>query len=180
MKTVFYALMLVVYCTAVRGQDYCKRIAKEVSPDKKSFTYSSPYDPQEATSVHVTRNINLDPDYPSDNFYIIFRITGNLDGIYTKNEAGEQVEKEEKKIIVQFDDNSKLVDDTIGVSHDFTDDKMQAIRYVYYPLTDNNAKDFSKKKIVKFSLAGYEQPMQSDSAVAVQHYVQCIKDAAKQ
>jgi hypothetical protein len=176
MKSVFCVLIVAMYGTAY-GQDYCKRITKEVTPDQKSFTYTSPYDPQEATSVHVTRNINIDPDYPSDNFFIIFRITGNLESIYTKNEQGEQVEKDEKNIVIQFDDNSKL-EDALTVSHDFTDDKLQAIRYVYYPLTDK-INNFTSKKIVKFSLAGFEQPVQPDSAIAVQHYVQCIKEAVK-
>lgn len=178
MKNYVYTSLLILSCTAAKGQDYCKLITKEVSEDKKSFTYSSPYNPFDATSVHVTRNINIDPDYPLDNFFIIFRITGNLEDIYTKDAAGNEMEREEKNIIVLFDDNTKM-EDTLGVSHDFTDDKLQAIRYVYYPVTDQTVKDFTTKKIVKFSLAGHEQTLQPDSAVAVLHYIQCIKDMGK-
>ncbi len=176
MKFVLYLLLLTLCCSA-SGQDYCKRIKKEVSEDKKSINYSSPYEPLEPASIHVTRNVNLDPEYPSDNFYIIFRITGNLESIYSKNDAGEQVEKEEKKLVVVFDDKSALEDENIQVSHDLTDDKLQAIRYVYYPLTEQSIKDFSTKKIVKYSLAGTEQNVVSDTAISIQHYVTCIRDA---
>ena len=176
MKIVLYLFMLTA-CFTAQGQDYCKRVKKEVSEDKKSFSYTSPFDQFTMSSIHVSRSINIDPDYPSDNFYIIFRILGTLDSIYTKNAEGEQEEKEERKIVVEFDDRSNITDELIQVSHDVTDDKLQAVRYVYYPLTDLNIKDFTTKKIVKFNLAGYEKTVPSDTAVAVQHYVQCIKDA---
>jgi hypothetical protein len=61
------------------------------------------------------------------------------------------------------------------VSHDFTNDRIQAIRYVYYPISEASVKSFSSKKIAKFSLAGYDQPVAADSANAIMHYVQCMK-----
>jgi hypothetical protein len=170
-------LLTIAFATSVSAQDYCKRIKKDISEDKKSISYSSPFDAQEPASVHVTRNLNLDPDYPSDNFYIIFRITGPLESIYTKTEGGEQAEKEEKKLFVEFDDKSNILDENMQVSHDFTDDKLQAIRYVYFPFTEQNLKDFTTKKIVRYSLAGYEQTVVSDTAISIQRYVSCIKDA---
>ena len=176
MKIVLSFLLITVSCSAY-AQDYCKRIKKEVSEDKKSINYSSPYDATEPASMHVTRNVNLDPEYPSDNFYIIFRITGNLESIYTKSDAGSQTEKDEKKIVVEFDDKSTIVDDSMQVSHDFTDDKLQAIRYVYYPLSEQSIKEFTSKKVVKYTLAGFDQKVVADSAVSIQHYVMCIKDA---
>jgi hypothetical protein len=176
MKIVLYFLLIAGCCSA-HGQDYCKRIKKEVSEDKKSINYSSPFDAMEPASIHVTRNVNLDPDYPSDNFYIIFRITGDLESIYAKNDAGMQSEKDEKKIVVEFDDKSTIVDDSMQVSHDFTDDKLQAIRYVYYPLSEQSIKEFTSKKVSKYTLAGFEQKVVSDTAVSIQHYVTCIKDA---
>jgi hypothetical protein len=175
MKTIL-TLLACAFFTAAEAQDYCKDIKKEVSADKRSYEYASPYNAEEVTPLHVTRTIVLDADYPSDNFYLIFKITGDLDNIYTKNAGGEQVEKEEKKLVVEFDDKTQIVDDTVVVSHDFTDDKQQAIRYVYYPLTSTTAGDFSTKKIVKFSLAGNEKAVAPEAATAIEHYVKCIKD----
>jgi hypothetical protein len=98
-----------------------------------------------------------------------------LETIYKKTDSG-QIEREVTRIVVEFEDKTKIIDDTIMVSHDFTTDRINAIRYVYFPLNETTSKDFSTKKIVKFSLAGYEQKVAADSANAIMHYVQCMKN----
>lgn len=174
MRTLCILLFLALFQTA-NGQDFCKQMIKDVSSDKKSIELSSPTGDQEVPAVKVQRSINTDPDFESDNFFIVFRLTGDLESIYTKAPEGDQIEKEELKLVVEFDDKSKLVDDTVKVSHDFTNDKMLAIRYVYLPLTEATVKDFTTKKIVKFSLAGYEKTIPADEANAMMHYVECAK-----
>jgi negative regulator of genetic competence, sporulation and motility len=174
---ILFCLLTFAFISSAGAQDFCKHITKEESPDKKLVDYNSPLDPDLVTNVRVTRTINLDPDYESDNFFIVFKITGNLDSVYTKNSEGEQVEKEEKKLVVEFDDKTSIVDDTVKVSHDVTDDKLYAVRYVYYPVVESNSKDFMSKKIKKISLAGYDQTIPADKANAIMHYVECIKAA---
>jgi len=159
------------------AQDFCSLIKKEISSDKTVFDFTSPFDPSEVPAVRVSRSYNTNPDYPSDNFFLILQIVGDLESIYAKTASGEQIEKEEKTLIIEFDDKSKIVDDSFKISHDRTDDKLQAIRYVYYPVSDEKIKELTTKKIAKFSLAGYEQTVPADSANAVMHYIQCIKAA---
>jgi hypothetical protein len=166
---------LLAFTQTADAQDYCKRIKTEISDDKTMYDYSSPYDPLKVPAVRVNRKYSTDSDIGFDNFSVIFQIPATLDDIYTKSADGGQVEKEEKKLVIEFDDKSKLTDEDIPVSHDITDDRMQAIRQLYYPLTDANVKELSSKKIVKFSLAGIEQNVPADSATAIQHYVQCMK-----
>ena len=171
---IIFVLLIVALTPVAKGQDFCSLINKDVSPGKTIFDYTSPYDPSNPPTVRVARSFGTDPDFATDNFFVIFQIAGDLETIYQKTDTGE-IEKDEHKLVVIFDDNSKIVADTIKVSHDFTDDRTQAIRYVYYPLTEPTIKDFSTKKIAKFSLAGYEQTVAADSANAIEHYVQCMK-----
>lgn len=159
------------------AQDYCKQVVKDVSPDKKILDYSSPSDAEEVTVIKVSRSINVDPDYEADNFFMIFQIVGDLDNIYTKSPEGEQTEKEEWKLAIIFDDNSTITEDTLKISHDFTSDKLQAIRQVYYTLNENSIRELSTKKIKKFSLAGYEKALTPGYAIAIMNYVACIKKA---
>lgn len=174
MRTFFFLLLLQLSYSA-GAQDYCNLIKKEVSDDKTTFDFSTPYNPEELPAVRAARSYNNNADYPSDNFYIVFYLTGDLDNIYEKNAEGEQVEKSEKKIVVNFDDSTKYVDDSMVIIHDRTVDMLQSVRYVYLPITDNNLKDFSTKKIMRFSLAGYEQTVPADSSNAMMHYIQCLK-----
>lgn len=171
-----YILMLLVCicCQRATAQDFCNLIKKDISPDKTVYDYSSPFDPNDPPAVRVTRSYGTNPDYATDNFFVIFQITGDLETIYKKTDSG-QIEKDETRLVVEFDDKSKIVEDTLKIAHDFTSDRMNAVRYVFYSLTDKTIKDFSEKKIAKFSLAGYEQPVAADSANAIQHYVQCMK-----
>lgn len=170
-----YLLLLLACVQSANGQDYCKLVKKEISGDKKTFNYESPYDPQYKPALRVTRSYNNDPDDPYDNFFIVFRVEGQLESIYNTAADGGQTEKTEKKLEVVFEDKTTFVDDTIQISHDVSDDKTQAVRYIDYPLTAANLKDFTTKKIVKFSLAGNEQLVAADSANSIMHYVQCMK-----
>ncbi len=176
---IFFLFLLMTCFHVTDAQDFCSLIKKEVSPSRTIFDYSSPYNEAEPPSVRVTRSFGTDPDFATDNFFVIFQITSELETIYKKTDSG-QIEKEETRIVVEFEDKSKLVDDTIKVGHDFTNDRINAIRYVYYPLNETTSKDFSTKKITKFALAGYEQPVAADSANAIMHYVQCLKTVKKE
>lgn len=163
--------------SSVTAQDYCKSVVKEVSPDKKIYEYTSPTNPEEVEAIKVSRSINVDPDYEADNFILIFQVAGDLESIYTKGPNGQQLEKEEWKLSVTFDDKSTLADETVKVTYDFTPDKLQSIRQVYYTLNDAAIKDFSTKKVAKFSLAATEKTLSPEYATAVMHYVECIKKA---
>ena len=171
-------LLLSVLAFRASGQDFCNLVKKDVSPDHTIYGFSSPYEMTDPPAVRVTRSYGTNPDYATDNFFMIFEVKGPLESIYKKTDTGE-IEKDEYQLIVHFDDNSKYSDDTIKVGHDFTDDRMQVIRTLFYPLDDKSEKQFESKKITKFSLAGYEQTVPADSANAIMHYVQCLKAAKK-
>lgn len=173
-----YILMLFAFVQSANAQDFCKQIKKEVSDDKNQFDFYSPYSENSLPSIRVTRSVNINPEAPYDNFYIIFRmVTGNVDNFYTKAADGSLVEKAEKTLMVEFDDKSKLSVDTVQITHDFSEDKTEGIRSLFFPLTDDVLKDFTTKKIVKFSLGGYEKTYPADSSNAVMQYVKCIQAA---
>lgn len=159
------------------AQDYCKMIKKEVSGDKTMTELTAPYDINDIYALRVARNYSVNTDEPYDNFYIVFQTVGELNQIYSQSAEGEQLEKDERGLVVEFEDKSKFADDTVKIAHDFTADRTQATRFVFYPLSASNLKDFSGKKIVKYSLAGNEHVTLPDSANSVMHYIQCIKAA---
>jgi hypothetical protein len=171
----FYTLLLLAITQCADAQDYCKMVKKEVSDNKVQTDYFSPYKPNERTVLRVKRSISTDEDYPYDNFIAMFNITCPLDAIYDKTAGGGMEEKNEKSLIIVFDDESKIVDDTVEISHDFTEDRTEATRYVFYQLTPSEIEDFSTKKISKFILAGQEHPYPADSANAIMEYCKCIK-----
>lgn len=174
MRTILLLLLLAIMQTA-NGQDYCSRIKKEVSDDKKTFEYASPFDPAEKPTLRLMRSYNNDPEFAYDNFFLVFRIEGPLDDIYVKTAEGGQTEKDEKALVVEFDDNTKFTDDDAQVSHDVSDDHTQSVRFFNLPLSNDNLKDFTSKKIVKFSLAGISQPVIADSATSIREYTKCMK-----
>ncbi len=171
----FLFLLAISVASLANAQDYCKQIKKDMSPDKKLVDYASPADAQEITSIKVTRSLNLDPDYESDLFLMTFQLVGDLEGIYSKSPDGVQEEKDEWKLLVEFEDKSKWVDDTIKLSHDVTSDKMQAVRIVFLNLTEPSIKEFSTKRITRYTLAGYEKTVTPEYGNAIMHYVQCMK-----
>jgi len=159
--------------------NYCDQVKKDVSDDKTAFDFSSPYDQYENHPMRITRSFSNNPEFSYDNFFIIFEYAGDLDSIYDTDEKGIRKEKNESKVIIEFDDHSKIVDDTMKINHDFTLDKSQSIRFVYYPVNDNNYNSFINKKVLKFSLGGYEQVMPVDSTDSFRKYLACIKAAKK-
>ncbi len=175
MRNIYLAALLAISATA-HGQDYCKQIKKEVSEDKKTFEYSSPFNQNEKPALRVARNYHndADPDNVYDNFFMTFRMECPLDSIYITSSTGSQEEKEEYKLIVEFDDHTKFSDDTIRVNHDVSDDRTQAVRYIDYPLTSQSIKEFSTKKIARFTIGGGTFNAIPDSAAAIQGYVKCL------
>ena len=177
MRTIFL-LSIFAFVQAANGQDFCKQVKKEVSDDKMQFNFESPYDMQKPPAIRVKRSMNVNPEQDYDNFMIIFQITtGDVDNLYTKGSDGAVTEKVEKNLVVEFDDKSRIKDDTVQIMHDFTEDRAEGIRSLFYNLTEDNLKDFMSKKIVKFSLGGYEKTVPADSANAVMQYIKCIKTA---
>lgn len=174
MRKIF--LFLVLCSQTAMSQDFCSLLKKELSPDRTIFDYSSPFDPSSPPSVRVSRSFGTNPDYATDNFFMIFQVICGLETIYTQTDTG-QVEKEEYKLEVFFDDQSRFVTDTVKIGHDFTNTRDSAIRYLFYPLNDKAVKEFSNKRISKFGLAGYYEVVPPDSANAIMHYVQCMKSA---
>jgi len=178
-----YVLLLMAYipCASAQGmksanQDFCKQIVKDTSVDKTTFDFFSPYDRFSPTPMRITRSYTTDAENPYDNFNIVFQIMNpDPDNNFMVNDKGDRVEKEEKQIVIEFEDHTKIVNDSIDVNHDYSEDKTQSMRYAYFPVTDNNFKDLSTKKVVKFSLAGHEQVMPNDSTNSFQKYLECIK-----
>ena len=171
-----HILFLFSFIQTLHGQDFCKQIKKDVSDDKTVYDYSSPFDVMNPPPVRVTRSYSNSKEFSFDNFTLIFQIPCDLDSIYNKVD-GAQVEKEEYRLIVEFEDKSKITDDTLKIIHDFTEDRSQALRVLYYPLTERTMKDFTTKKIAKFSLAGHEMTVLPDVANAAMQYIICIKAA---
>jgi len=178
MKTIYALMGLMIACTQANAQDFCKLVKKDVQ-NGNTFDFTSPYNQEEIPALRVSRSYTTGVDEPTDNFYIIFYALGDLESVYTTSAGGEQVEKEEKKLVVEFDDKTTIVDEDIQINHDLTTDKLSAVRYVYLNMTDKNLPVFTGKKITKFSLAGHEQTVPSDSANAMMHYVQCIQAEKK-
>ena len=159
------------------AQDLCKDIKKEVSDNKMLTEYESPYSEKEPPLARVKRSVSIDEDTPFDNFVMIFRVICTVDDIYATSAEGGKTEKQEKKLTIVFDDNSRIVDDTVDVMHDITTDRTEAIRYIYYPIIPETAGEFASKKIAKYIIAGQEVPMPADKANALMLYTKCIKNA---
>ncbi len=176
----FYLFLAVAFVNTANAQDYCKRVKKEVSANNTQFDFMSPntahnnHNMDEISPMYVRRNISKDEEYPADNFFVIFQCKCPVGDIYDVT-GGEQVERKETKLQIVFADNSRIADDTVEISHDFTEDRTEAIRYVFYPVSADNVNDFSSKKISKFIIAGQEKVVPADSSTAVMEYVKCIK-----
>jgi len=170
-----YTLLAIGMVQTATAQDFCKLVKKEVSENKVQIEYTSPAKHDETPAIRVKRSISTDAEYPYDNFVAMFHAVCPLDAIYNKVADGGQTEKQEKSLTIIFEDNSKIVDDTVDISHDFTDDRTEATRYVFYTLTPSQIEDITTKKISKFIIAGQERPFPADSANAVMQYAKCMK-----
>ncbi|GAA4470027.1 hypothetical protein GCM10023093_30470 [Nemorincola caseinilytica] len=159
------------------AQDFCKDIKKEVSDNKMLTEYESPYKESALPLIRVKRSVSVDEDTPFDNFVMVFRVICGVDDIYATNSDGGKTEKPEKRLTIVFDDNTRIVDDTVDVMHDITVDRTEAIRYIYYPVIPETVGDLSSKKISKFVIAGQEVPVPADNANAIMQYTKCIRNA---
>lgn len=175
MRFFLTAMLLSVACS-VDAQDYCKQIKKETNGTLLT-EYSSPFSEEDMPPVRVKRSISTDEDAPFDNFVLVFYTRCGVDDIYKTDANGSKNEKQEKKLTIVFDDNTQIKDDTVDVMHDFTSDRAEAIRYIYYPITPETAGDFTTKKISKFIIGGQERDIPADSSKMVLEYIKCIKNA---
>ena len=80
------------------AQDICSKIKKDVSADKMNVEMNSPFDEANQPLIRVSRSYSTNEENPFDNFYIIIRVSCDLDSIYAKDANGGQAEKEEKKV----------------------------------------------------------------------------------
>jgi hypothetical protein len=176
---VLFSFLLAALATTTYGQDFCKQVKKEVSDDKMTYDYSSPFDQYERNGIKVTRSFNTDIENGYDNFIITFQYFAGLDDIYTKNDKGEQVEKKEKSLIIEFEDKTTIKDDTIAVLYDFSDDKAESKRFVYFPVTEENVSILTSKKIVKYTIAGFTQAAPADPQNAIAQYIKCMMATKK-
>ena len=177
MRSICFLMLFSLFQNA-HAQDLCKEIKKDVSADKYQYDFFSPYSENNLPSIRIARTVNIDPEANYDNFFIIFRITTpDVASFYNKSADGSLVEKEEKTLTVEFDDKSVISTDTVQIAHDISDDKTDAIRSLFYPITDANLGAFTSKKIVKFSLGGYEKKFAADSAARIMQYIKCIQNS---
>lgn len=137
---------------------------------------ASPYDPESVyfNPLRVNRTLNKDEEEGFDNFFIVFQTTCGLDAINNMLPGGGREEKNETKLHVEFTDNSKIIDDSVQIAHDFTMDRTEAVRYVFYKLNEDTRKEFSSKVIRKFTIAGQERLIPEDSATTLMEYVKCM------
>jgi len=173
-----YTLVFASLASAASAQDYCKDIKKEITDNNTNFSFESPYSEDTPPLARVARSYSTNPEFQYDNFNIIFSIPCEFGDLLGKDKDGNEVEMEETKIVVEFDDNSRLTDDTIKIVHQSGGDGAYA-RVGYFPVTPQNLKSFSGHKITKFHLAKVSSDLPADQAQALEQYVKCIADERK-
>ena len=162
----------------VFAQDYCKQIKKEVTDNNTSFLHESPYNEDAVPPVRVMRSYSTNPEAVYDNFNVIFTIPCEFSDLLTKTADGIETEKDETKLVIEFDDKTKIVDDTTQVTHEKKGDGT-ALRIAYYTVTPENIKTLTTKKIVKFHLASAEMAVTPEMATAIEQYILCLKTVRK-
>ena len=173
-----FILLLAIFAGHIAfAQDICSKIKKDISADKTNVEINSPYDEANQPLIRISRSYSTNEENPFDNFYVIIRANCDLDSIYTKDANGGQGEKEEKKVVIEFEDHSKLTDEELKVNHDLSDDHLSAARYAYYVVTDRNVKDLTTKKIIKVTLAGSSVAVTPEMGNEVMQYIKCMKAA---
>lgn len=173
---VVLGLLFVLALNDAAAQDYCDQVKTEVSPDKKTHDYTSPFNPQSDAFIFVSRTISNDPSHPLDSFYLYFSLTGDRKSVYTKNAKGNWIEKKERQLVITFTDGSQIHDDKIIINHEFTADSLGVNRYVLFPLTRQNINKFTTWKISKYSLAGHSMGVGMDIASMIHGYIKCMND----
>ena len=128
--------------------------------------------------MRAERNYSSDPADDLDNFNLILEIPCKFEDILQKTDSTEG-EKEEYKLVVEFEDHSKITDETIRIVHDNTAGDGTAKRQAFLPVTAENIKDLGSKKIIKITLATASLDVAADIATPMQHYLQCMWDVKK-
>ncbi len=160
------------------AQDYCKQIKKEVTENNTSFSYESPYSEDAPPAVRVMRNYSTNSDLEFDNFNLIFFIPCEFGDFLVKGADGNESEKEETGIVIEFDDKTKIKNDTIMVTHDRRESG-SAARIVFFAVSKENIATLTTKKIAKIYLAKAEATVPVETATALQQYVGCLKAVRK-
>ena len=176
MKFIFVITLMATFGMA-NAQDYCKLIKKEVI-DNTTYNYESPYKEDSVPVMRVMRNYSTNADYEYDNFNLIVQIPCEFADLIGKTADGGEAEKEETKMIIEFEDKTKLTDDTLQVTHVKSDDG-SAARVAYYPLTPQNIKTLTAKKIAKVYLASASATVPADIAAAIPQYILCLTKVKK-
>jgi hypothetical protein len=172
-----YTLLILLMANEVNAQDICKQIKKEVAENKQQWDYSTPVKGEEMPMISIKRSVSIDEDYPFDNYVVVFKVICQLDDIYTLSGDTSRTEKQEKKMVIEFDDNTKITDEEIEILHDYTQDRAEAIRYVFYTVPTESLNDIASKKITKFTLATQEVAVPPALSATMQQYAKCIKEA---
>ena len=172
MKIVFTLALLALGFTGF-AQDPCKDIKKEVTEENTNFVFESPFDADNPPPVRVKRSYSTNPDFEYDNFSVVFSIPCEFSELLGKDKDGNEAEKEEMKIVIEFDDKSKITDDTLKIAHETKSDGSY-MRVAYFPVTPKNMKTLTGKKIVKFQLVTASEEVPADVATAVQQYIVCM------
>lgn len=176
MKKLLIPALLFISSGAM-AQDYCKQIKKEVTENNTSFTYETPWNEDTPPVLRATRSYSTNPDNEFDNFSLIFYIPCEFADLLTKTAAGE-AEKEEKKVVVEFEDKTKYTDEHLMITHEKKENG-SAARVAYLVMTPSNIKTFTDKKITKVHLATAEAPVAADVATAIAKYLGCLRDLRK-
>ncbi len=177
MKRIIIPVLLIMANVAF-AQDYCKKIKKEVTENNTSFSYETPYNEDSLPTIRALRNYSTNSDNEFDNFSLVFAIPCEFADLLGKNASGGEAEKEETKVVIEFDDKTKIVDDTTMITHDKKGDG-SAIRIAFFPVTPQNIKALTSKKITKIHLATAEQAVTAEMALAIQQYLICLRDVKK-
>lgn len=175
-----YVLFLLVFgfANAATAQDYCKLVKKEVTDNNTSYSYESPYKEDSLPTLRVSRNYSTNPEYEFDNFSLTMTIPCEFQDLLVKGANGSESEREETKVVITFQDNSKLEDESLQIMHDKKGDG-SAMRSAVFPITAEHIKDLTTKKIVKIQLATATQNVPESLAVPIMQYIICMKNVRK-
>ena len=158
------------------AQDPCKDIKKEVTENNTTFLFESPYDVDAPPVARVKRSYCTNPDYEYDNFNLVLSIPCEFNDLLGKDKDGNDVEMDEKKVIIEFDDKSKISNDTLTIEHEKKDADGSYMRVAYVAITPSLMKSLTTKKIVKFQLAKANEEVPADVAASIQQYVGCLSN----
>ncbi len=170
----FLLVALISLAFRATAQDFCKQIKTEVT-DKTTFSYTAPNDSTRICPLKISRNYSTNPEIEFDNFSVTFFVTGDLQEFFKKNPDGDGA-NDSRKLIVEFDDNTRYVDDSVTISYEHLNDIQLIVKSVFVGIEKKNVSNFSDKKIAKFSFGGLQRTITPDSALAYKSYIQCIKN----